>query len=45
VDQLKISGAEVARKLDLSPTAVSKLADPGRKDDLTAKIANDILGL
>jgi putative transposase len=45
VDQLKIKGAEVARKLDLSPSAVSKLANRGRKEGIASKIADRIFGL
>ena len=43
VDRLKLSGAEVAHKLELSPSAVSKLASRGRKEKLTSEIADDIL--
>jgi len=43
-DRLKINGAEVARKLELSPSAVSKLASRGRKDDLATRIADNIFG-
>ena len=44
IDRLKISGAEVARKLELSPSAVSKLASRGRKEDLATRIADNIFG-
>ncbi|MCP4627118.1 MAG: transposase [bacterium] len=44
VDRMKISGAEVARELDLSPSAVSKLASRGRKADLLSKIADHVFG-
>jgi len=44
VDKLKISGAAVARKLELSPSAVSKLASRGRQDVLASKIAARIFG-
>ena len=44
VDCLKIRGAEVARKLELSPSAVSKLANRGRKEDMLSKIADRIFG-
>jgi chromosomal replication initiation ATPase DnaA len=44
VDRMKISGAEVARKLDLSPSAVSKLASRGRKARLLSKIADHVFG-
>ncbi len=44
VDRLKISGAKVARKLELSPSAVSKLANRGRKDGFASKIADRIFG-
>jgi len=42
VDRLALSGAEVARKLNLSPSAVSKLLARGRKDSL-AKETEDIV--
>ncbi|UCE52696.1 MAG: transposase [Desulfobacterales bacterium] len=42
VDHLMISGAEVARLLNLSPSAVSKLASRGRGDAVLRKIAQDI---
>ena len=44
VDQLKIRGAEVARKLELSPSSVSKLANRGRKEGNASKIADRIFG-
>jgi putative transposase len=44
VDKLKTSGATVARKLELSPSAVSKLASRGRQDVLASKIAARIFG-
>ena len=40
VDRLNISGAEVARKLELSPSAVSKLASRGRKEGPGSKVAD-----
>ena len=42
VDKLMISGADVARKLDLSPSAVSKLAARGRVDSITKRIADNL---
>lgn len=42
VDQLMIYGAEVARQLNLSTSAVSKLASRGRKDPITKEIARTI---
>jgi chromosomal replication initiation ATPase DnaA len=45
VDQLKIKGAEVARKLELSPSAVSKLANRGRKEGIASKVADRIFDL
>jgi len=45
VDRLAISGAYVARMLNLSPSAVSKLASRGRKDSRREKIENDIFDL
>jgi len=44
VDQLMISGQEVSRKLNLSPSAVSKLAARGRTDDLMNRIRDDVFG-
>jgi len=44
VDQLMISGREVARRLHLSPSAVSKLAARGRMDGLVKRIRGDIFG-
>ena len=45
IDRLAVSGAHVASMLNLSPSAVSKLASRGRKDRLREKIENDIFGL
>jgi hypothetical protein len=39
IDRCSFTGASVARKLNLSPSAVSKLADRGRHDALTQEIA------
>jgi DNA-binding MarR family transcriptional regulator len=36
---LGISGREVSRQLHLSPSAVSKLLQRGRKDGLTEKLS------
>jgi putative transposase len=44
VDQLTISGRQVARKLHLSPSAVSKLAARGRMDGLVNSIRDDVFG-
>lgn len=44
VDRLALSGADVARKLNLSTSAVSKLLLRGRKDSLAEEIAKDLLG-
>ena len=40
-----ISGSSVASMLNLSPSAVSKLASRGRKDSHREKIENDIFDL
>ena len=45
VDNLMISGSSVASMLNLSPSAVSKLASRGRKDSHREKIENDIFEL
>ena len=42
VDKLMISGADVARKLNLSPSAVSKLVVRGRMDSLAKQIEKEI---
>jgi hypothetical protein len=42
VDKLMISGADVARKLNLSPSAVSKLVVRGRMDKLAKQIEKEI---
>jgi REP element-mobilizing transposase RayT len=42
VDQLMIRGAEVARQLNLTTSAVSKLAGRGRLDPAAKEIAGDI---
>lgn len=39
IEYLGISGREVARQLNVSPSAVSKLAQRGRKDNETEKLA------
>jgi len=41
VHKLMISAADVARKLDLSPSVVSKSAVRGRMDSLLKRIQND----
>jgi putative transposase len=38
IDKLRISGADVARTLHVSPSAVSKLAPRGRRDPLSAEV-------
>jgi REP element-mobilizing transposase RayT len=38
IDRLRVSGAAVARKLSLSPSAVSKLAGRGRSEPLSQEI-------
>ena len=43
VDMLTMSGFEVARRLHLSPSAVSKLASRGRRDPLTATIRDGLV--
>jgi chromosomal replication initiation ATPase DnaA len=43
VDRLNISGAEVARKLELSPSAVSKLVSRGRNENLASEVVDRIL--
>lgn len=45
VDRLALSGVDVARKLNLSPSAVSKLLVRGRKDSLAKEMAIDLLDL
>ncbi|MDJ0817179.1 MAG: transposase [Desulfobacterales bacterium] len=42
-DRLNISGAEVARKLELSPSAVSKLVSRGRNENLASEVVDRIL--
>jgi len=41
VDRLKISGVDVADKLELTPSAVSKLAARGRLDSLTNPVLRE----
>jgi REP element-mobilizing transposase RayT len=45
IEYLGISGREVSRQLNLSPSAVSKLAERGRKDELTGKMAGALFGV
>ena len=45
MDRLAFSGVDVARKLNLSPSAVSKLLVRGRKDSLAKEMAIDLLDL
>jgi chromosomal replication initiation ATPase DnaA len=40
MEYLVISGREASRRLNLSPSAVSKLVQRGRKDPLTEKLAS-----
>jgi hypothetical protein len=42
MDRLKISGAEVARQLNLSPSAVSKLVYKGRQDKLNKALEEEL---
>jgi REP element-mobilizing transposase RayT len=44
MDRLNIRGAEVARKLELSPSAVSKLTARARRERLASEIADRVLG-
>lgn len=43
VNRLMISCTDVARKLNLSPSAVSKAAIRGRSDDMSAKVEKELL--
>jgi REP element-mobilizing transposase RayT len=45
VDQLMIHGSDVARQMNLSTSAVSKLASRGRRDPAVKEIARDIFDL
>jgi putative transposase len=42
IDRLRVPGAEVARSLNISPSAVSKLAARGRRDPLSGEIENAV---
>ena len=42
IDQLKLSGMDVAKKLNLSPSAASKLANRGRKENPIKEIEDHI---
>lgn len=42
VEYLGISGREASLRLNLSPSAVSKLLQRGRKDELTEKLAGTL---
>jgi putative transposase len=44
VNRLMISCTDVARKLNISPSAVSKSAIRGRSDDVSAKVEKVVLG-
>jgi len=44
IDDLGISGRELSRRLKLSPSAVSKLAQRGRKDPGTETLAKALFG-
>lgn len=44
-DKLMLTGPEVASKLNLSPSAISKLASHGRKDILRKEIENEFFDL
>jgi REP element-mobilizing transposase RayT len=43
VDLLELSGAEVARELNLTPSAITKLVARGRRDEKTAPIREKLL--
>ena len=45
LDRLKLTGAETAKALNLTPSAVSKLAARGRTDDESQKIEETLPGL
>jgi predicted transcriptional regulator len=45
VDQLRLSAADVARKLSLTPSAVSKLLVRGRQGGLAKTMAKEIYSL
>ena len=45
VDQLRLSAADVARKLSLTPSAVSKLLVRGRQDGFAITMAKEIFSL
>jgi hypothetical protein len=45
VDQLRLSAADVARKLSLTPSAISKLLVRGREDGLAKTMAKEIFSL
>ena len=43
VDRLMFSGADIARELEITPSAVSKLVARGREDPLVSEIEAKIL--
>jgi hypothetical protein len=45
VEHLRLSAADVARKLSLTRSAVSKLLVRGRQDGLAKTMANEIFSL
>ena len=45
IDGLMMKGADVARELNLSPSAVSKLSSRGRTDSLCVKIEKKVFGI
>ena len=45
IDRLMMKGADVARELNLSPSAASKLSSQGRKDSLYGKIEKKIFDI
>jgi predicted transcriptional regulator len=44
VDRLRISGAELSKHLNVTPSAVSKLASKGRIDPTSRKIEDALFG-
>jgi REP element-mobilizing transposase RayT len=44
VDRLRISGAELSKHLNVTPSAVSKLASKGRIDPTSRKIEDELFG-
>ena len=44
-DMLRLSGVDIARQLNLTPSAVSRLTAKGRTDPLTVEIERTLLGI